>query len=93
MPVFVGRGLVAKIGTEQVVGREARVLGGLDGVLPLRVPRLVVRGAGWVVMEELAGDANVWDERLFAMLLPELDRLHDAFEASPQLREKLSQLR
>lgn len=80
-----GQGKVAKIGPASVTAREARILDSPVGSLPLRVPRLLAEGDGWLVMEEVANIGATWDEREFAALLPDLAQLHDAFESSSWL--------
>jgi hypothetical protein len=62
------------------VARETFVLG-LDG-LPLHVPGLVASGAGWVVMNEVAGDEGPWSAGDLHGALTDLARLHDGYETA-----------
>lgn len=80
-----GRGMVAKVGPAAIVAREARILGGELGGLPLAVPELIAAGPGWLVMREVSDHGGAWDQPGFAALLGDLARLHDSFESSPAL--------
>jgi len=82
---FAGGGMVAKVGPPEIVAREARILGGQLGCLPVEVPELIAAGPGWLVMREVSDHAGAWDEPGFAALLGDLALLHDAFESSPAL--------
>lgn len=82
---FAGQGMVAKVGPPAVLAREARILGGEMGCLPLEVPERIAAGPGWLVMREVPNHGGAWDEPGFAALLGDLARLHDTFESSPAL--------
>lgn len=75
--VWRGAGLVAKIGPG--AAREAHVLSGRVGAVPLRTPELVAEGDGWVVMRDVGTDDRPWDERALMGLLGDLAALHDCF--------------
>ena len=76
--VWRGGGFVAKCGTG--ANREAHVLSGAVGALPLAAPELVAAGDGWVVMRDVADSADPWDERDLVALLVDLAALHDRFD-------------
>lgn len=54
--VWRGRGFVAKCGPG--ANREAYVLSGAVGALPLTVPELVAADDGWVVMRDVAATTS-----------------------------------
>ena len=68
--VLLGNGLVLKAGPEDRMAREAFVLGDLRR-LPVRVPRLVDAGEGWLLLEAVQvadGDGTTWRDAALADL-------------------------
>jgi hypothetical protein len=83
--VLVGSGFVLKAGPEDRAAREAFVLGELQG-LPLRVPRLLEAGEGWLLLEavEVAeSDVVLWRDAALA----DLARLHESFAEKLELND------
>jgi hypothetical protein len=75
--VLLGNGLVLKAGPEDRMAREAFVLGDLRR-LPVRVPRLVDAGEGWLLLEAVQvadGDGTTWRDAALA----DLACLHESF--------------
>lgn len=83
--VLAGNGLVAKVGPG--AHREAFVLSGRLGAMPITVPKFVDAGPDWVVMCEIVDTAGAnWSLAEYEELLDELAVLHDAFDDSQALR-------
>ena len=83
--VLLGNGLVLKVGPEDRAAREAFVLGDLRG-LPLRVPRLLEAGEGWLLLEavEVADrDGASWRDATLA----DLARLHESYAEKQVLHD------
>ena len=77
--VMRGNGLVAKTGSPERIAREAFLFGEAAALMPVGVPKLVEAGAGWILMEDVAGEPIQPQD---VSPLEGLARVHQLFEGA-----------
>jgi aminoglycoside phosphotransferase (APT) family kinase protein len=77
--VMRGNGLVAKTGSPERIAREAFLFGEAAALMPVGIPKLVEAGAGWILMEDVAGEPIQPQD---VSPLEGLARVHQLFEGA-----------